>query len=86
MNAFAGMHQVADLIDAFLLQVVGNHRVDLDRSVHAPLDNIGNVGSALGPAKCRTASVATCYQRVGTRGDFLPGLGHPDNDRSAPIA
>src|SRR5690606_30941418 len=65
---------------------VGDHRIDLDLSVHVPVDDLGNVGAALGPAKGGAAPIAAGDELEGARGDLLARLGHADDDAGAPTA
>src|SRR5207342_2377210 len=59
---------------------------DRDLPVHIPVDDLGNVGAALGPAERCAPPVAAGDQLERPRGDFLAGLGDPDDDARAPAA
>jgi hypothetical protein len=52
-NRFAFMHQIESLVDLLELEDMGDHRIDLDLSVHVPVDDFGNIGAAARTAERR---------------------------------
>jgi hypothetical protein len=45
------MHQIEALVDLLELEDVGDHWVDLDLSVHVPVDDFRHIGAAACAAK-----------------------------------
>src|SRR6185369_15295810 len=85
-DAFAGMHQVEALVDLVERQDVRDHRVDRDLSVHIHVDDLRDVGAALGTTERRAAPVAAGDELERARRDFLAGFGNADDDAGAPAA
>ena len=75
------MHQVETLVDFVEGQRVGNHRIDLDLPVHIPIDDLGNIGAALRPAKGGAPPVAPGHQLERAGLDGLARFGDTDDDR-----
>src|SRR6185503_18296978 len=80
------MHQVEALVDVFELERVGDHRVDLDLSVHVPVDDLRHVGAAAGATEGGASPVTAGDELERTGGDLLAGFGDADDDRGAPAA
>src|SRR5262245_11531673 len=78
------VHQIESFIDLIKLEHVGDHRIDLDFSVHVPVDDLRNVGAAFRPAESGAAPDAAGHKLEWTSGDFLAGLRHADDDAFAP--
>src|SRR3954452_18273292 len=78
-DALTRVHQVEAPVDVFELQRVGDHRVDRDLPVHVPVDDLRNVGAALGAPERGAAPVAAGDELERTRGDFLARLGDADD-------
>src|SRR3954464_2186372 len=85
-NRFAFVHQIETLVDLLELEDMGDHRIDLDLSVHVPVDNFGNVGAAARTAERRALPDAAGHQLERPGRDLLAGFRDPDNDRHAPAA
>src|SRR6202011_5364699 len=73
-NRFAFVHQIESLVDLLELENMGDHRVDLDLSVHVPVDDFGNVGAASCAAERRAFPDPAGYQLERPGGDFLAGF------------
>src|SRR5882672_2271092 len=50
-DRLAFVHQIKTLVDLLQLEDMGNHRVDLDLSVHVPVDDLRHIGAAAGAAE-----------------------------------
>src|SRR3954468_17047565 len=85
-DRFALMNKVEAFVDVFELERVGNHRVDLDLSVHVPVDNLRHVGAAPRAAEGGAAPVSPGDELERARRDLLAGFGNADDDRGAPAA
>ena len=55
-DAFAGVHQIKPLVDLLKLQLVGDHRVDLDLAIHIPSDDFRYIRAAACAAKRRAGT------------------------------
>src|SRR5690349_17159591 len=53
-DRLARVHQVESLVDVLKLEDVSDHRIDLNLSVHVPVDDFRHVGAATRPAERRT--------------------------------
>src|SRR5690606_13512379 len=71
-------------IDVFQRKLVGDHGIDLDLSLHVPVDDFWHIRSTSCSPKRRSAPNASGHQLEGARADFLPGAGHADDDAFAP--
>src|SRR5690242_436016 len=58
---------------------MGDHRVNLDSSVHVPVDNFRHIGAAASAAKSGASPHPAGHQLERTRGNFLPGAGNADS-------
>src|SRR6516164_7335259 len=85
-NRLAFMHQVEALVDVLKLEDVGDHRVDLDLSIHVPVDDFRHVGAAARAAEGCALPHATGDELERTGGDFLSGLRDADDHGDAPAA
>src|SRR5580692_8350342 len=85
-NRFAFMHQIKTLVDVFKLKRVRNHGVDLNLSVHVPVDDFWYVGAAASAAERRAFPDAAGDELERSGGDFLAGFGHADYHGYAPAA
>src|SRR5579864_9832305 len=85
-DRLALMHQVEALVDLLELQGVSDHRVDLNLSVHVPIDDLRYVGTTSCTAECRAFPDATGDELERPGGDFLAGFGHADHHGYAPAA
>src|SRR5262245_43570341 len=63
-----------------------DHRIDLDLSVHVPVDDLRHVGSATRAAERSALPDAAGHQLERPGGDFLASFGDADDDGGAPAA
>src|SRR5207248_2681923 len=77
-------HQFERIVYAVERHGVGDQVVDVDLSIHVPVDDSRYVGAASCSAEGRTAPNATGDQLEGTRRDFLAGTGDADDHALAP--
>src|SRR6201996_9711353 len=80
------MHQIEPLVDLLKLQRVGDHRVDLNFSIHVPVNDLRYVGAAARAAERRALPDTAGDELERSRGDLLAGLCETDDDRYAPAA
>src|SRR4051794_34491040 len=85
-DRFSLMHEVEPAVDLLQLEDVCDHRIDLDLSVHVPVDDFRHIRATARAAERRALPDATGHELERPGGDFLAGLGDPDNDRDAPAA
>src|SRR3977135_1135129 len=85
-DRFAFVHQVKSLVDFFELEDMRDHRVDLDFSVHVPVDDLRYIGAAAGTAERGTLPYAAGDELERACRNFLAGFGDPDHYRDAPSA
>ena len=83
-DGFAFLHQVERLVDAFQRHGVGDERVELDVAAHRIFHHARQFRAAAHAAKGTAAPHPAGDELEGTGGDFLPGLGHADDDAFAP--
>ena len=76
-DRFALVHQVEDLVDLLEFKDVSDHRVDLDLSVHVPVDDFRHVGAAARAAErgAFPGPAGDPLERAG--GNFLPDSATP---------
>src|SRR3546814_3919151 len=67
-------------------QDMRDHRVDLNLAVHVPVDDLGNVGTALRTTKRAAPPITAGDELERARGDFLAGFGNADDDARTPAA
>ncbi len=80
------MHQIEALVDVLQFQDVGDHRIDLNLSVHVPVDDLRDVGAAARAAERGALPDPSGDQLERPGGDFLAGFRHADHHRYAPAA
>src|SRR4051812_49332290 len=80
------MHEVERLVNVVQGHRVGDERVDLDSTVHVPVDDSGNVGAAAGAAEGGAFPDAAGDELEGAGGDLAAGLGDSDDGRDSPAA
>src|ERR1700738_1621151 len=85
-DRLALVHQIESLVDLLQLEDVRDHRVDLDLSVHVPVDDLRHVGAATCTAECGTFPHAAGYELEWPGGNFLSGFGDSDDDGDPPAA
>src|SRR5262249_30357091 len=85
-DRLACMHQVKTLVDILELEDVSNHRINLNPSVHVPVDDFWDVGSAACAAERSTLPDAASDQLERPGCDFLAGLRDADDYGNSPSA
>src|SRR5262245_60201990 len=65
---------------------MGDHRIDLNLSVHVPVDDLRYIGAAARAAECGALPDPAGHQLEGTGGDFPAGLRDADDDGNSPAA
>src|ERR1700726_1121791 len=85
-DALAVVHQVERGVDVGKRHGVGDHRIDLDFSLHVPIDDFRYIGAAAGAAEGGAAPHPAGDQLKRTRRDLLAGAGNADDDALAPAA
>ena len=85
-DRLALVHQIESLVDLLEFEDVGDHRVDLNLSVHVPVDDFRHVGAAASAAERRTLPDPAGHQLERPCRDLLAGFGDPDHHRDAPAA
>src|SRR5215475_10800285 len=83
-DRFAFMHQIEALVDLIELQHVRDHRIDLDFSVHVPIDDLRHVGAAARAAEGGAFPDAAGHELERPGGDFLAGFRDADDHGNAP--
>src|SRR4029077_1450759 len=85
-DALAFVHQVEPLVDVRQWHGVSDHRVDLDLSLHVPVDDFRHVGAAARPAECRSFPNPAGDQLERSGRNFCAGRRNADDDGLAPVA
>src|SRR5579859_3320539 len=85
-DRFTFVHQVESFVDLLEFEGVGDHRIDLNFSVHVPVDDFRYVGAAAGAAKRRALPDTAGDELERPSGDFLASFGHADHHGYAPAA
>src|SRR5579883_2343360 len=80
------MHQVEGLVDLRQRHGVRDQVVDVDASLHVPVDDFGHVAPAFGAAECGAFPNAAGHQLEGPRGNFLACRRHADYHAGTPSA
>src|SRR6056297_3411669 len=83
-DRLALVHEVEALVDAFEAQRVGDHRVDLDLSLHVPVDDPRHVRAPPRAAEGGAAPGPAGHQLEGPGGNLGSGGCDPDDDALAP--
>src|SRR5690349_10439480 len=83
-DAFARVHQVEALVDLLEREDVGDHRVDLDLTVHVPVHDPGDIGPPFRAAESGAAPVAAGNELERPGRNLFARLSHADDDRGAP--
>src|SRR3954447_9473219 len=76
-NRLALVHQIESLVDLLELEDVGDHRIDLDLSVHVPVDDFRHIGAAAGAAERGALPDPPGHELERPGGNFLAGLRYP---------
>src|SRR5579863_985281 len=85
-DRFTFVHQVEPFVDFLELEGVGDHRVDLNLSVHVPVDDFWYIGAAAGAAEGRAFPDTAGDKLERSGGDLLAGFGYADHHRYAPAS
>src|SRR6267154_3828244 len=83
-DRLALVHQIEALVDLLQFEDVRDHRIDLDLSVHVPVDDFRHVGTAARAAERRALPDPPGHQLERPGRYLLAGLRHPDHHRDAP--
>lgn len=78
------MHQIKTLVDVIKAERMSYHWVNVDFTIHVPVNDLRYICSASGTAEGRTAPGAAGNQLKWSRGDFLSGTCNTDDDRFTP--
>src|SRR5258708_16804694 len=85
-DRFAFVHQIESLVDLLELEDMRDHRIDLDFSVHVPVDDLWHIGAAARAAECGALPYAAGDQLERPCRNFLAGFGNADHYRDTPSA
>src|SRR5579872_4347133 len=85
-DRFAFPHQGESFVDAVKRHRMGDHRVDLNPSLHVPLHDFRHVGTAACAAKGGAAPDSPRHQLKWSCGNFLACAGDTDDDALSPAA
>src|SRR5579872_4564470 len=85
-DRFAFVHQIEAFVDVLELEGVRDHRIDLNFSVHVPVDDFWHIGAAARAAERGAFPDAAGDELEGAGGDFLAGFRDANDDRYAPAA
>ncbi len=80
------MHQIEILVDLFQLEHMRNHRIDLDLSVHVPVNDLGHVGTTARAAEGCAFPDATCDELEWPGRDLFSGLRDANDNGDTPAA
>src|SRR4030088_1809110 len=85
-DRLALVHQIESLVDLLQLEDMRDHRIDLDLSIHVPVDDLRHVG-----ATARAAERGAFPDPAGDKlerpcGNFLSGFRDPDHHGDTPAA
>ena len=80
----AFMHEVEGVVDFFQRHGVRDQIVDVDLSLHVPIDDFRHVGAASGAAERGAFPRAARDKLERPGGNFLARAGNADDDRHAP--
>src|SRR5882757_1335118 len=85
-DRLAFVHQIEALVDLLQFEDVRDHRVDLNLSVHVPIDDFRHIGAAARAAERGAFPDAAGHELERPGGDFLARLGDTDDYGDAPAA
>src|SRR3981081_4351561 len=85
-DRLAFVHQIEALVDFLELEDMGDHRIDLNLSVHVPVNDLRHVGAAPRPAEGGSFPDAAGHKLERPGCDFLAGFRDADDDGDAPAA
>src|SRR5712672_4203353 len=85
-DRLALVHQIEAPVDLLQLEDVRDHRIDLDLSVHVPVDDFRHVGAAARAAERRAFPDPPGHELERPGCNFLAGFGDPDHHGDAPTA
>src|SRR6202034_4089141 len=85
-DRFTFVHQIEPFVDLLELEGVRDHRIDLNFSVHVPVDDFRYVGAAAGAAERRAFPDTAGDELERSGGDFLAGFRHADHHGYTPAS
>src|SRR6266481_5097793 len=85
-DRLAFVHQIEALVDFLQLEDMGDHRIDLDLSVHVPVNDLRHIGAATRAAERGAFPHAAGHKLERPGRDFLSGFRHPDYHGDSPAA
>ena len=78
------MHQIECIVDLLQRHLVGDQVINVDFSVHVPINDLWHLGAALSAAKCSTFPNTASDQLEWTGGDLSACRRNTNDDRLAP--
>src|SRR5258708_4226205 len=85
-DRLALVHQIESLVDLLQFEDVRDHRIDLDLSVHVPIDDFRHISAAPRAAERGALPDAAGHELERPGGDLLAGLRDADDHGDAPAA
>src|SRR6266850_3899387 len=85
-DRLALVHQIESLVDVLQFEDVGDHRIDLDLSVHVPINDLRHIGAATRAAERGAFPYPAGHELERSGRDFLSGFRYPDHHGDAPAA
>src|SRR5882724_12222716 len=85
-DRLALVHQVESLVDLLQFEDVCDHRIDLNLSVHVPIDDFRHIGATARAAERGTFPDAAGHELEWPGGDLLAGFRDADDHGDAPAA
>src|SRR5579864_7329164 len=85
-DTLAFFHQVKCLVDPFQRQDMSDHRIDLNESIHVPIDDARRIGATARPAKCRAPPYAPRHKLERSRSNLGSRRRDADDHALSPTA
>src|SRR6478672_7585466 len=85
-DRFASVHQIKSFVDLLEVEDMRDHRIDLDFSVHVPVDDLRYVSAATRAAEGGAFPDSAGDKLERPCRNFLAGFGDADHHRAAPSA
>src|SRR5687768_9257072 len=85
-NRLALVHQSERFVDARERQLVGDQTVDVDLTIHVPVDDLRHIRATARATEGRAFPYPSCDELKRSRGDFLTCARHADDHADAPAA
>src|SRR5262249_34258855 len=83
-DRFAFVHQVEAFVDILQFEDMGDHWIDLNLSIHVPVDDLRHIGATTRAAERGAFPDAAGHQLERPGGDLLAGFGDADDDGGTP--